>query len=137
LVARVPDRPFREREAGAELLDLDVLVDELRELVGSDVYGHVPLLSRCLKTGPNLTDRRPRHPISHGRSGPVGGTVPVTNFPQAVTHVTCASSMVEPPTRPFEPCRRDSPCDGPSTGHGREGLGYSPGSKSSASELMQ
>ena len=41
LVARVPDRALGEGETGAELLDLDVLVDELGQLLGSDVYGHV------------------------------------------------------------------------------------------------
>ena len=34
---RIPDRALGEGEAAAELLDLDVLVDELGELLGSDV----------------------------------------------------------------------------------------------------
>jgi hypothetical protein len=38
LALRVPDRPLGEGEAGSELLDLDVLVDEQPELVGPHVY---------------------------------------------------------------------------------------------------
>ena len=41
----MPDRPLGEREAGRQLLDLDVRVDELLEFLGLDVYSHVALLS--------------------------------------------------------------------------------------------
>src|SRR6476659_8924923 len=52
LPLRVPDRPLREGEAGAELLDLDVLVDEPPELVGPHVYcAHAALLDTALGTG--------------------------------------------------------------------------------------
>ena len=46
VLGRVPDRPLREGEAGAELLDLDVRIDELGQLLGLDVYGHAGSFQR-------------------------------------------------------------------------------------------
>ena len=56
LVARVPDRALGKGEPGSELLDLDVLVDELGQLLGLDVYGHVRSFLAAAETGSNLTD---------------------------------------------------------------------------------
>src|SRR5205823_14406178 len=45
----VPERTFGEGEAGRELLDLSLLVDELEELLRLDVNGHLAasLLAGC------------------------------------------------------------------------------------------
>src|SRR5205085_12428879 len=48
LPRRVPDRSFREGEAGADLLDLGVRVDQLVELIGLGLDTHPRLLSARL-----------------------------------------------------------------------------------------
>ena len=56
VLGRMPDRAFREREAGRQLLDLDVRIDELVQFVGLDVNGHVRSFPRVNRNGANLTE---------------------------------------------------------------------------------
>ena len=56
MLGRMPDRAFRKREAGRQLLDLDVRIDERVQLVGLDVSGHVRSFPRVNRNGANLTE---------------------------------------------------------------------------------
>ncbi len=66
LLGRMPDRPLGEREAGRQLLDLDVRIDELCEFLGLDVNGHAGSFPRFARTGANLTDSATLRSAIHG-----------------------------------------------------------------------